>query len=449
MEVRIAPPHEIPIERAFLSAILLDRDRVGDFADLPPAAFYQVRHQLIWAAIQDMARAGQEIDQITLHYRLSQSHPGEVGAAYLIGLHDVGSTLGLETYAEIIANLHYRRQLLAAAQQLARLAHSEKTPVTEISVQARLAFATAAPPASRAALAEGAASAADRVLGLAQARHGQRLALTGWPCGIAALDQQTLGFEAGLLYLIAARPGMGKSALLAQAAWGLAAGRHPVLIFSLEMTTDSWVLRMLCQQARVPITDAKLGRLSDDQLSRLQQAGARLRELPLTICSLSGLTIEQMKTITRRVVGDDRAVVMIDHVGKIRTAGESVYERASRASNDLAAWAHEGQIALIAAAQLNRTSEMVQDKRPRLAQLRDSGAWEQDADVVFGLHRPGYYDKNDAAVASLVELEALKVRDGAVGRAWQFTWQPDWVGFAPLAQPGNGRPAAVTERIAA
>jgi replicative DNA helicase len=221
------------------------------------------------------------------------------------------------------------------------------------------------------------------------------------------------------------------SALLAQIAAGLGLAGYGVLFFSLEMGRVPLVRRMICQRAKVSNTQCRRGRLNTDDLNKFKRAAVELRNV--WVEARSGLTVRSMQTITRHYARQhDIKLVIIDTVNRVGDVGRAAnqYHGMTITSHAIADWAHESDYAIAVAAQLSRANKMVKDPRPTLDSLRDSGSQEEDADVVVGLHRPGYYKTDDASLRHLAKLYMLKNREGDSESDINLYWEAAWPGFA-------------------
>lgn len=228
------------------------------------------------------------------------------------------------------------------------------------------------------------------------------------------------------------------SSLLAQMAWGLAEGGHPVLIFSLEMGAPALVRRMICQKARVSNTESRLGRLNVEDFKKFKAAAVELQDkgrYPIFVEDRAGRTVSAMRSIARRHT-DKYGIqaVFIDTINRIGDVSHAhdQYHGMTSTSHAIADWAHDSDYAVLVAAQLSRGNQATGDKRPTLATLRDAGAQEEDADVVIGIHRPGYYKPQDDLINHEAEILPLKIREGATDAMVQLYWEPAWPGFGIL-----------------
>lgn len=437
-------PHSVEAEEAVLGAILINPDALLEVLEfLSPEAFFIVRHAWVYEAMLALYRDKQPIDYLTIVNHLEQS--GRLaecgGAAWILSLiNKTPSALNCEGYGRIVEHMAIRRQLIEAAGQMARAAHSEETDIDTVLENAHHAIIEVVDNrASSLETVESTQTIAYDVRAEVVAAHDNPRELLGVSTGIPELDGVMLGIEPSLLDYIAGRPGMGKSTLLAQLADGLGQAGHNVLFFSLEMRRIPLTRRMICQRAQIPNTAARQGRLTKSELERFETEMRKTRGV--FVEDRGGLTVLEMQSIARKY--DNKyglTAVMVDTINRVRAVGNErgndrsdQYHRLTRVSHSLADWAHNESYAVIAAAQLSRPPKGVKPRAPTLADLRDSGALEEDADVVIGIHRPFYYDPDDESKRFVAELHPLKLREGASDTMARLAWVADWPGFGRLS----------------
>lgn len=427
-------PHSIEAEEAVIGSVLLNPVCYQDVAYLRAEHFYIVRNAWVWEAVEELG-AGADLVTISQHLQARGRLEEAGGRAYLAALiTQMPSWLNVEGYAGIVRDLATRRRLLDVAGTLARLAHSEDTPLVDVLGQAEGAV--------RDVLDEGAGETHDDPQAWASAEMDrvaqwvkQPGVMRGFPCGIAPIDLRLGGFKTRHLHWIAGRPGMGKSTLLSQLAWGFAREGTPCLVFSLEMTAEELRRWMVAQMTRVSSKRIEEGRITADEHVRVNEGIAHLGErVPVFVEEPGMPSIARLRTIARRYQRDHGVrVVMIDTLNNLREFGDdkdkaNMNVQVTRISKQMQAWAKEDDIALFAAVQMNRAATQRQDKRPTLSDLRESGSLEQAAHVVIGLHREGYYD--EAANQSEAEVLYLKARMGdAAGKRDRLRWRGEWPGF--------------------
>lgn len=428
-------PHDPEAEAALLGCVLINPAIIPDI-DVAPEDFFIERHGWVWEAalaLQDKADYMLVAKHLEDKGRLAEAG----GAAYVLSLSlSVPSILNADGYAARIRSLASRRRMLDMASALARMAHSDDQPIDRLMEQASEQFKLLSDHAQVKVQETTVGDFVKAELERADvwARNPQRI--RGYRTGIVPLDQMSTGLQAGELTLLAARPGMGKSALLAQMAAGLAQQGTPVLVFSLEMTTEALYRRMVCQLARVNSSALREGRLDGGELGDYYRTLEKLSKLPIYIVEPKRRTVEALRVVARKYTREhDVKVVMVDTADKLTSSEKrgKQYEVSSLVSGDLAAWAHDDGLALIAAKQVNREAPTRQDKCPSLTDIRDSGAYEQDADNVWALHRAGYYDREAGDEAIIRPLKARESDAVALNRDVVMRWRPGYTGFEQVA----------------
>lgn len=442
-------PQDVAAERQILNAVMNDAYVYEEISYLTPDDFYDTAHSWIWEAIQGIAEdtpIGEQTFNFQVVQRKLEANGRKIKGGWLLFLTKIVTEewvpfadLVAKENARAIAEMATRRRLLDSCSAIARLSHSKETPIEDvlskvedivIGVRDRHAVTVEdVLPIS---------SVAADVMLETQVYQNNPRDIVGMKTGLRPLDNMLLGVEPGLAYWIAGRPGMGKSSLLAQMAWGLAENGHPVLFFSLEMKAAALVRRMICQKARVSYTASRLGRLSDIDFRKFKSAAIQMQDqekYPLYIEDRAGRTVSTMRSIARRYA-DQHGIkaVFIDTINRIGDVSHArdQYHGMTAVSHAIADWAHESEYAVLVAAQLSRGNQLTGDKRPTLATLRDAGSQEEDADVVIGIHRPGYYNPENDLIIHEAELLPLKIREGATDTMVKLYWEPSWPGFGVL-----------------
>ena len=451
-------PYDAEVEAALLGCVLINpAQALAECGPLDPTDFFVERHAWIWEAVQELK---DKTDAVLVASALQDK--GRLteagGAAYVLSLQlRTPSILNAQGYAERVRALAVRRRMLDYASVAARAAHSEDQPIErlleQLTDQLKELTDKGTPRVGNTSVAEWASAEIDRAG--EWAKHPERI--RGYRTGMVALDQMSTGLQAGEMTLLVARPNMGKSALLAQMTSGLAASGTPVLVFSLEMTHEALFRRMACQLALVSSSMLRQGALRDGELADYFRAVETLSKRPVYIIDrLEGpRTAARLQALARPYIREQGVkVVMIDTADKMQSSEKrgKQYEVSSLVSGDLAAWAHDDGLALVVAKQMNREAPQRQDKAPTLTDIRDSGAWEQDADNVWALHRPGYYDHAAGNEAIIRPLKARETDAVAANKDVVFIWKPFYTGFAPAeaeiielndtARPGRKERAA-------
>lgn len=422
------PPQNIEAEKSLLGAILLSDDSFSGALELVKASdFYDPRHAKIFASMTRLFEAGRKIDLITLTTELgNQKILKEVGGrAYISDLETfVPISSHAEDYAKLVAEASLRRRLISAGTEIANAAYEGGTEIDELVGKAEQDLFEVSDQTVRSdysAIADLLVDAYDRIEEL----HKNKGALRGLRTGFRDLDEKTAGLQKGDLIIIGARPAMGKTTLAENLAYNVATrngdGRG-VLFFSMEMSKEELIERMISTESGVNNWNIRTGNLSDEDFARIGDAMAEMNEAPLYIDDTSSMTVLEVRNKARRAMHDHTiSLVVIDYLqlirGTDRYKGNRVQE-VTEISRGLKTLARELEIPVIALAQLNRGVTDRDDPRPVLSDLRESGSIEQDADLVMLLHRPDYYRQNDDDYepTNLTELIIAKHRHGEVGK---------------------------------
>lgn len=392
IQLRI-PPHSLEAEASVLGALLLDKNAIVNVAEfLRPLHFYDTKHSFIFETIIELYEARDPIDVLTVSERLKRKKRLEEigGVSYLAELvNRVPTSAHVEHYGKIVKEASTKRSLMQAAAKLVELSLDDRLPAAELLDKAELEvfsltqqhLAQAFIPV-RAALAE----SFDRLDEL----HKQTGGLRGVPSGFTDIDDALAGFQKSNLIILAARPGVGKTALALNIAQFISvAAKRAVGIFSLEMSKEELVDRLLVGQADIDAWRLKTGKLDERDFAKLSDAMGELAEAPLYIDDTPALSILEMRTKARRLqVERGMDLLVVDYLQLVRGRNlENRVQEVSEISQGLKNLARELKLPIIAISQLSRAVEHRGSKRPQLADLRESGAIEQDADVVMFLWR--------------------------------------------------------------
>jgi replicative DNA helicase len=408
-------------ERAVLGGILIDPRRWDDAAEVVgPDEFFRPAHRVIWHGCRRLIASGAPIDPLTVRGALSPEELDEVGGpAYLMGLVDgVPRSSNVAAYARQVKDYALRRQLEQIGRQILGEAQHGVAGGDQILAQAEAALIGLRNTQHGGTLLEPEDRASAAFAALEAAQHGRR---RGVPTGLAAVDEMTFGLRGGQLIVLGARPSQGKTALSLTIA--IAAGVvGPVLFASLEMSAEQINLRELSARSAVSHSILDSGRLGDAEATRVAHGMAQLAAGRIAVLDQAGATIGQIRAAARRLAakaGMGLALVVVDYLQLMRsepgTRPENRTLEVSQFSAGLKMLAREMNTPVLALSQLSRESEKRQDKRPLLADLRESGALEQDADLVMLLHRPGVYERNPEDARA--ELIIAKQRNGPTGIA--------------------------------
>ncbi len=434
------PPQNIEAEESIISAILIDNNTLLDVIEiLAPQDFYRTAHQKIYAAITDLFDKAEPIDLVTLANKLKENGKLEQigGAGYLARLVDtVPLAVNAQHYAKIVHDKASLRRLIEKANAIVKRCFEERgdaddvidyaeTAVFEISEKkARQSFY----PLSKIILGN---------IETLEENQGNRSLVTGVPTGFSHLDNLTSGFQNSDLIILAARPSMGKTALALNIARNAAVDAHiPVAVFSLEMSKEQLSLRMLCAEARIDSSRLRGGFFSMEDWHRLTDAAGILSESSIYIDDSPSLTAMEIRAKARRLKMDKNiGLIIIDYLQLMqgRASAERRDLEISEISRALKALAKELELPVLALSQLNRMLEQRTDKRPRLSDLRESGALEQDADVVAFIYRDEVYNKEeDNPNRGTAEILLSKQRNGPTGDVF-LTFLNSYTRFENLA----------------
>jgi replicative DNA helicase len=434
------PPQSIEAEESLLSAILLDNNTLLDVVEvLAVADFYRTAHQKIYAAIIELFDKGEPIDLVTLANNLKEKGQleGVGGASYLARLVDaVPLAVNAQHYAKIIADKASLRRLIEKANAIAKRCYDDRGNVDDVIDFAEASIFEISErktsqsfyPISRLII---------RNIETLEENQGNKSLVTGVPMGFGLLDNLTSGLQKSDLIILAARPSMGKTALALNIARNAAVDSEiPVAVFSLEMSKEQLSLRMLCAEARLDSSRLRGGFFSMADWHRLTDAAGILSESPIYIDDSPSLSAMEIRAKARRLKMDKNiGLVIIDYLQlmKARSGAERRDLEISEISRSLKALAKELEIPVLAISQLNRMLEQRNDKRPRLSDLRESGALEQDADVVAFIYRDELYNQDENnPLKGIAEIILAKQRNGPTGRV-KLTFLDAYTRFENLA----------------
>ena len=412
------PPSSEEAERSVLGAVLIDKDAISLVSEVvSPKDFYNDVNGIIYDAMLSLYDERKPIDLLTLASRLKKNKTdGKVETSYLSSLVDsVPTAANVEHYAQIIKEASTKRSLISIGTQIAESGYdSEKEPAELLDKAESSIFAVSQGHNIKGftAIKEGLAASFDRIDELHKKGAGYR----GVQTGFVDLDNILSGMQASNLLILAARPGQGKTAMVVNIAQNVAvAQKKPVGIFSLEMSEEELVDRLLIGQADVDAWKLKTGRLAESDFTKLSQAMGELAEAPIFIDDTPGISISEMRTKARRLQLEQNIQLLIVDYLQLADPGrryDNRVQEVSIVSQGMKNLARELKIPIIACSQLSRAVEHRGERKPQLADLRESGAIEQDADVVMFLYRP------DAEVVSNIlptKLLIAKHRNGPVG----------------------------------
>lgn len=424
------PPQNIDAEMSLIGAVLIDTDaivRVADSVDV--ADFYDERHQRIYEAIKKLYERHRPIDILTLSNQLRDDGFLEVvgGATYLTELTNyVPTAAHAEHYAEIVSDKALRRKLIKASQDIVGIGYDEGRPVKEIIEEAEVELFQVSQKHVKQdieSIESILASSFERLDEL----HKSGGKVRGVPTGFKDLDNIIAGWQKSDLVILAARPAMGKSVLALNFAHKVATkAEMPVLYFSLEMGKDQLVDRMLAMESGVDAWNIRTGSLSNDDWERLSNAMGTLAEAPIYIDDTAGITVSDLRTKARREQHKRQlGLIIIDYLqlmsggSRFGSEGNRVQE-ISEISRGLKSIARELNVPIIALSQLSRSVESRSPQIPQLADLRESGSIEQDADMVMFIYRDEYYNPENTEKPNVADILIRKHRNGPIGNVELF-----------------------------
>ncbi len=416
------PPQNLEAEVAVLGAILIDGAAVGDAVELLTSEyFYKDAHRKIYTAIINLFNENKAIDLITLTENLNQTGTlEEVGGpdylAYLTTA--VPTSANLTHYMRIVREKFVLRQLISNASQIISESYDSTEEVEGLLDKAEQMIFEIASKKFNSSLVP-MKDLVRKQMDVIDSLFQRKAQLTGLATGFHQFDIMTLGLQPSDFIVVAARPSMGKSAFVCNIAEHVGIIlKQPVAIFSLEMSKEQLVQRMLCSWARVNAHDARKGFLSQNDWPKLTKSASTLSSAPIYIDDTPGMTVLELKAKARRLKAQfDIKMLVVDYLQLMQAAqsSESRQQEISEISRALKALARELNVPLIAVSQLSRAVESRNDRRPQLSDLRESGAIEQDADVVVLLLREEYYKPDDMDLRGKAEVIIAKQRNGPVG----------------------------------
>lgn len=417
------PPQNVEAEESLLSAILIDNHTLLDVLEILAAEdFYKSAHQLIFAGMMELFDRNEPVDLITLSNHLKEKSQIDKigGASYLADLVDsVPMATNARHYAEIVHGKACLRRLIEKANMITKRCFEDQGGVDEVVDFAETAIFEVSEDRGRQSYYPLSKMIEDNIDALEE-RQGNRSLVTGVPTGFTQFDHKTSGLQNSDLIIVAARPGMGKTAFALNIARHAALGPAiPVAVFSLEMSREQLSMRMLSSEARLDSTRLRSGFISQEHWLKITEAAGTLSNAPVFIDDTPTLTAMEVRAKARRLKMDKNiGLVVIDYLQLMqgRRSAERRDLEISEISRSLKALAKELNIPVLALSQLNRMLEQRSDKRPQLSDLRESGALEQDADVVAFIYRDEVYNKDENNPnRGKAEIIIAKQRNGPIG----------------------------------
>lgn len=430
------PPQNIEAEFSILGGLMLDReawDLVGD--QLEAADFYKPAHQSIFKAIFDLQVKNQPIDLITVSNTLQATGSFESagGTDYLVELvNKTVSAANVKAYVQIVKEKSLLRRMISTGSEIIEKAYTEDFASSDqfLDESEERFYKLGAKTRS-----EGLVNPMDVVktsLIKIEDLYKRKADITGVATGFTQLDRMTSGMHSGELTIIAARPSMGKTAFSLNMAQHMALRqKKTIAYFSLEMSKEAVMMRVLASEARINMRDIRSGKVNDSAWPKLIQAAGSISDCNLYIDDTSGVSPFEVRTRARRLksqVGLDAIIIDYLQLMDLKQKVESRERAVSEISKALKALAKELEVPVVALAQLNRGVEGRTEKRPMLSDLRESGSIEQDADVIMMLYRDDYYDKDDPDKQGQAEVIIGKQRNGPTGTV-KLKWEAEFGRF--------------------
>lgn len=432
MEGRQAP-YNMSAEQAVLGCMISNSKALSEvFTEIKADDFYTEAHRLIFEAIKSLFDTGRAVDIVTVSGALGSRIEMAGGLNYLSRLAmSVVTTENLAQHIDIIKKTSNMRKLIEAADQISKMCYEAKEDAEVILDRAeQKVFEIAESRANMgfAHIRDVLVNSIDNVEKLREA--GGRIA--GVPTGFSDLDNILAGLQKSDLILVAARPAMGKTAFALNIAQHIAINsRVPVAIFNLEMSKEQIVNRMICSEALVENSKFRVGDLNVEDCARLAQAIGTLSTAPIYIDDTAGIGISEIRAKCRRLAQSEKGLglIVIDHIQLMQSGkkSDSRQQEISEISRSLKILAKELNVPVVALSQLSRAAESRTDKRPMLSDLRESGAIEQDADIVMFLYREAYYNK-ESEKHNIAECNIAKHRNGETGKI-DLVYRGEYVRF--------------------
>ena len=418
-------PHDLVAEQSVLGAVFISPETMTSLADeLTPDDFYKPANKIVFKTMLSLLEKGEPIDATTMVSALTnQGEIKEIGGLnYVVELvNSTPTSKNVEHYAKLVREKATLRKVIADLSDSLSSAYQGDVSIGEIIAKTEKSLLNISNQSSGNGF-RNVADILDTHMQIVETRSQTDAFVTGLSTGFVGLDKITTGLHEGNLIIFAARPAMGKTALALNVAKYVATKeRKPAVIFSLEMGAEELIERMLASEGMVPAYHLKTGNLSTDEWKRLVQAQNNLYDAPIFVDDTAGIRISEIRSNARKLAQEmgGLGVIIIDYLQLITGAkGENRQQIVSEISRELKILAKDLKVPVIALSQLSRAVEQRQDKRPMLADLRESGSIEQDADIVAFLYREAHYQKEQAdsqEANNVTELILEKNRHGSLG----------------------------------
>nr|MBQ8253596.1 replicative DNA helicase [Lachnospiraceae bacterium]MBQ8253833.1 replicative DNA helicase [Lachnospiraceae bacterium] len=438
-------PHSIEAEQSVIGSMIMDKDAIVTASEiLRGEDFYSRQYGIIFDAMVELHDQAEVVDLITLQNKLKEKDlPPEVSSLEfvkeLLGM--VPTSANVEYYAQIVADKAMLRQMIHLNEDIANTCYGGKEPldfILEDTEKRVFKLVQSRNSGDFVPIRQVVLNAMDKIEQASKTSG----TVTGIPTGFIDLDYKTAGMQPSDLVLIAARPSMGKTAFVLNIAQNVAfKEKKTVAIFSLEMSKEQLVNRLFSLESRVDAQKLRTGDLSDGDWERLIESAGVIGESNLIIDDTPGISISELRSKCRKYkLEHNLSMIIIDYLQLMSGSGrgsESRQQEISEISRSLKAVARELQVPVLALSQLSRAVEQRPDHRPMLSDLRESGAIEQDADVVMFIYRDDYYDK-DSEKKGISEIIIAKQRNGPIGMV-ELVWLPEYTKFANMERSRSGQ----------
>ena len=438
--IKRIPPHSLEAEKSVIGSMLMSRDAVITACEiLNKDDFYEQQYGVLFEAMRELNEAGKPVDVVTLQDRLREKDvPPEVADMAFVAdiLSSVPTSANVRSYAEIVSQKATLRRLIKVTGNIENECYLGKTDMqtilekTEKDIFEVLQQRTTD---QEVPIKDVVMDTLERI----EKASRMKSQVTGLPTGFLDLDYKTSGFQNSDFILIAARPSMGKTAFVLNIAQYMAFRQNlPCAVFSLEMSRDQLMNRLFSLESRVDSQALRTGKLKDDEWAKLVESAGVISNSGLIIDDTPGINLQQFRSKARKYKLDhDIKIIFIDYLQLMAGNGgrtDNRQQEISDISRAMKSLARELNIPIVALSQLNRGVEQREDHRPMLSDLRESGAIEQDADVVMFIYRDDYYNE-DSEKKGIAEIIIAKQRNGPIGTV-ELSWQPSLTKFANLAR---------------
>ena len=430
-------PHSVEAEQSVIGSMIMDRDAIMTASEVITSEdFYQSQYGVLFDAMLELYNEGKPVDLVTLQERLKEKDvPPEISSLEFVRdmITKVPTSVNVGTYAKIVSEKAALRRLIRVNEEIASACYAGKDSVEEIMEDTEKKIFQVLQRKTNdefVPIKDVVLNALDKI----EAASRMKGSVTGMPTGFIDLDYKTSGFQPSDLILIAARPSMGKTAFVLNIAEYMAfRSNETVAIFSLEMSKEQLVNRLFALESRVDSQILRTGNLSDNDWSSLIEAAGVIGRSNLIIDDTPGISVSELRSKCRKYkLEHNLGIIMIDYLQLMQGSrkSESRQQEISDISRSLKEIARELQVPVVALSQLSRAVEQRPDHRPMLSDLRESGAIEQDADVVMFLYRDDYYN-HDTEKKDVAEVIIAKQRNGPIGTV-ELAWLPRYTKFANM-----------------